>query len=52
MTGIEFNRKAVKQGATSRSTGNYEWRTCPLPKVPMWRLELGSNLRPNLPLSP
>jgi len=29
MTGVEFSRKAATQGATSRHTDNYEWRTCP-----------------------
>src|SRR6218665_1707992 len=43
---------AASQGATSRYTGNYD-----LPKVPTWRLEWSSNLRPcgckttNLPRS-
>jgi len=29
ITGLEFSRKATMQGATSRHTGSYEWRTCP-----------------------
>jgi len=26
---VKFRRKAATQGATSRHTGHYEWRTCP-----------------------
>jgi len=29
ITRVEFSCKAATQGASSRHTGNYEWRTCP-----------------------
>jgi len=56
ITRVEFNRKAATQGATSRYTGNYEWRTCQGPKAaakvgPVLHLWPCGRKAPNLPLS-